>query len=195
METYKNLKKGTKIGLIASLVLLVGCLAVEIPALVRAIGTGNLFFGLHAGIDFLMIVLVAFYALIGYKKPHGNLLRVVFFTFGAVTVLEVALGMQAESNALLMISNICCCLTGILTVFVSGRLHKIEQNKILLAIAGLLLIGHAIVRALSIPGIQLSMLGLCVPFALLFILSFAYTARYEEHKAAGLADKADVEEK
>ena len=189
METYKNLKKSTKVGLIASLVLLVGCLAVEIPALVRAIGSGNLFFGLHAGIDFLMIVLVAFYALIGYKKPHGNLLRVVFVTFGTVTEIEVALGMQAESNTLLMISNLCCCLAGILTVYIAGRLHKIEQNKILLAIAGLLLIGHAIVRALSIPGIQLSMLGLCVPFALLFVIAFAYVARYEQHKAAGLADK------
>ena len=35
----------------------------------------------------------------------------------------------------------------------------------------------------------------CIPLFLLLALGFAYTARYEEHIAAGLADKADAEEK
>ena len=193
MENYKNLKKGTKVGLVISVILtflglgfviynIVSLLIntpVKIPQLIRN------------SANFVMFIAILFYTFVGYKKPHGNLLGGLFFTFGTILALNImTLGLDATVSASLFrtISNTCDIFAALLIVYVSGRLNKVEKNKKLLFIAGALLFIRYIMPVFKGTIVFNSLIGSVCPLLILFALSFAYTARYEEHKIAGLEE-------
>ena len=216
METYKNLKKGTKIGLIISMVFIIFGIVLSVYNIVAAgripaLPGEGMDLGANPApaappvvrncIDLVLLLAVTFYAVIGHKKPHGNMLKIVSVVFGAYLAFLSVL----ELNAPISISYISCgCyLVAALTVtYVAGRLHKIEKNRILLCLAGVCLLASAIssviifANAPHLPDsdsafvrIVAPVCGLTPPLFIHAALGFAYTARYEEHKAAGLEDK------
>ena len=82
MDIYKNLKKSTKAGLIISLVLIAIGLVLGIYSLAVGFSGRNIGIQLHIVIVLIEYLLVAFYALWGYRKPHSNMLRYAMFAFG-----------------------------------------------------------------------------------------------------------------
>ena len=198
METYKSLKKSTKTGLVISAILCVVVLFAQIPRLLDCIRQPAAILVVRIIADFLITAAVFVYSFIGYKKPHGNMLKIVSVVFGAYLAFLSVL----ELNAPISISYISCgCyLVAALTVtYVAGRLHKIEKNRILLCLAGVCLLASAISSVIifaNAPDLPDSafvrIVALVCGLTPLFIhaaLGFAYTARYEEHQAAGLEDK------
>ena len=193
MEKFKNLKKGTKVGLvICEILTFVGLgiviyniasllinTPVKIPQLIR--NSTNL----------VMFIAVLYYAFAGYKKPHGNLLRGLFFTFGAIIALNImTFGLDAAVSASLFntIRNTCDIFAALLIVYVSGRLNKVEKNRELLFFSGVLMFIHYIMPVFKGPVIFNSLIGSVCPMIVLATLGFAYTARYEQHKEAGMED-------
>ena len=138
---------------------------------------------------FLFIAIV-YYAFVGYKKPHGDLLRVVFLAFSFYCLgTIVSQAAFAESKGLIpyiiMVGG-----SALITAYVGGRLDKIKKNYGLLIIVSLVLLVKGIFHLLaySTSGI-LFLFWNCSPFVLWLDIAFAYILRYKEHKEAGLADK------
>lgn len=85
----------------------------------------------------------------------------------------------------------CVMFSALLMTYVAGRLNKIEKNRVLLALSGILLLIARILIAIyyNIPQVDIvAVISQFSPLIVLTALSFAYIARYEEHKAAGLED-------
>ena len=189
METLKNMKKGTKVGLIVSLVL---CAAVLING---AISIGNLFsvgntlFAIYALSDIVMAALILLYLFFGYKKPHGNMLRYLFFVFSIYNAFLGIAGMAGEAE---FITGCLSVFAALIIAYVAGRLDKINKNRFVLIFVGLLLLALFVVDGF-ITGIPIStfpeVFGQLTQLIAFTALSFAYTARYEQHKEAGLEDK------
>lgn len=209
METYKNIKKSTKIGLILSMIFVILGIGFMIFNLVSipeppAMPEGGMGLGgqqpaglapsvvpgwVRDCISLVLYLLTAFYAFIGHKKPHGNLLKYLFIAFSVSLILNVCTDIPD------LIVMPCVCFAALIIAYVAGRLHKIEQNRILLVIAGVLLLPKQFLPLFSGQFLINAFFYQLTPLIILLALGFAYTARYEAHKAAGLADKADVEEK
>ena len=190
MEKYKNLKKGTKVGLIISAILLAAVLVNNVFNIVPAFNDGRISPAVMAIIDDAMCVIIMLYAFFGYRKPHGNMLKFVFFAYAISLALQGTVDIAAKS---LYISGDLCILAGLLVAFVAGRLHKIEKNKFILIFVGLLLLAKEIIFFVTVPVSFVFLRKLfsrITPIIIFAVLSFAYAARFEEHKAAGLAGKA-----
>ena len=84
-----------------------------------------------------------------------------------------------------------------LVAYIAGRLNKLEKNKILLIVIGVALTVNIILGIIvRKPLMESFAFEILLPIfrhsiylVVLAALGFAYTARYEEHKAAGLEDK------
>lgn len=136
-------------------------------------------------ISLVIYILTGFYALFGYKKPHGNMLKYLFIAFAVSQILNVCLSNNAE-NAIDVILSVCSCLAALILMYVSGRFHKIEKNRVLLIVAGILLFAAMILPLFTNSFIINGCFNSCTAPIMLLALGFAYTARFEEHKAAGL---------
>ena len=195
MDVYKNLKKSTKAGLIISLVLIAIGLVLGIYSLAVGFSGRNIGIQLHIVIVLIEYLLVAFYALWGYKKPHGNILRYTMFAFGFLCMYKFFVPGKPVTANIEYIANACIVLAALLIVYMSGRLNKIDKNKIIMIVVGILLVANIILMRLTREtfsfGSFVRSLSLPVCWA---ALCSAYTARFEAHKAAGLADKADAKE-
>ncbi len=194
METYKNLKKSTKIGLLLTCILTMAVLAVSIMLIVILFNIADIGIGLRIlpiG-DAVISVFVLLYAFFGYKKPHGNMLKILFFAFSIFLAFR---GTLAIADVKSYISGDLIILTALMIAYVAGRLNKIGQNKFYLIFGGLLLLAAFVITSIEHPFFGFTqIISDLTPMAILAALGFAYTARYEEHKAAGLADKADAKE-
>lgn len=202
METYKNLKKGTKIGLAASIALSFLGIICSIFTIIRSFVTNSVSAGtmVHTLINFGMLIIVFVYAAFGYKKPHGNMLRFVFLLFAVYALAcgvippDQHVSMNAQTVHLAEASLL--GFSALLISYVGGRLDKIEKNKIVMFVISIVMLASVIVIMCSFSQfIFAQTVGFFSKFICWTALSFAYLARYEEHKAAGLADKADAEEK
>lgn len=191
MEKYKNLKKGTKVGLIISAILLAAVLVNNVFSVVKTFSIGQIPGGIASIIDAVMCVIILLYVFFGYKKPHGNMLKFVYFMFAISLALQGTL--EIASNGHYAIGDL-CVLVALLIAYVAGRLHKIEKNKFTLILVGLLILAKTIVVFLTspIPFVFLIIFGQITPIIIFATLCFAYAARFEEHKAAGLEDKQDA---
>ena len=103
--------------------------------------------------------------------------------------MTFGLDAKATASVFSTVRNTCDVLAALIIVYVSGRLNKIEKNKKLLALAGLLMFTHYIMPVFKGNVVLNSLLGSVCPLLIMFALGFAYTARFEEHKAAGLEEK------
>lgn len=190
METYQNLKKGTRTGLAVAYVLCLLIIAKSLAEIVPSIQSHNIFAASFAFLDMTMIVAVFWYSITGYKIPHGNALKYLFFAFAIYLVLGGTLKLVGKNWYL---TGDMMILSALVIAYVSGRMDKIEKNRTILFFAGLLLFVEAVITiVISSASSGRPLLSYIVvnfvPLVIQAALSFAYIARYEEHKAAGLED-------
>ena len=182
MDTFKNLKMSTKIGLVISVALCVLALVCEDICLISMFRTQP-HTAVLVALRIAVILGALFYVLDGYKKPHGNALRTTYFLFAGF------LGSVAIS-AYNGVNSFFSMFAAIIVAYIAGRLHKIEKNRILLMIAGAALLAGQIFETVHANSTApLTVIRIFMPLFLFTALAFAYTARYEQHKAAGLEDK------
>ncbi len=196
MEAKKKRGTGVNIWIVSLAVLSVLGLVSEFIGTIQNYSTVELLLEL---IPFCIVFLsVAYYTVIGYKKPHGNLLRNMFLLYSFFCAGEmIAMVFYANEHGYLntffprsisMLVLIALCV--VLTAFVAGRLDKIKKNFILLALIIAALIAVSLLDIGKPPFPQLVyVLWSFVPVFVWLDLVTAYVLRYREHKEAGLADK------
>ena len=191
MESNKNLKKGTMVGLIVSIVLTAAVLISSVMGLIKDDQTGQAIKIAQLIANLITVALISFYAFAGYKKPHGNSLRNVFLIFAALIIARLILPhSHIENDILRYVAKSGFGLSAILIAFVGGRLHKIKQNRVLMIIIGALLLISSVIVVTSFPGFILMrcISNLAQPI-IWTALCLAYLVRFEQHKAAGLEEK------
>ena len=140
-------------------------------------------------IDFVVTCLTVYYMFVGYKKPHGDLLRYLFIIFTLEYMFDLWYNATIHSITL-SIYELLCMTAFAITAYVSGRLNKFKENIVLLSIALALSVitnVHAIV-ALNIAAPLEKIVVFCKAIVLA-ALTISYITRYQEHKEAGLEDK------
>jgi len=167
---------------------------------------------IYSVLGILMAVLILYYNFLGYKKPHGNMLRYGFLLFGSFLIIRIA------ADNTFSVGTLIITVAGIMSVYMSGRLNKIEKNKYLVVVVLILLVVHIIIKEIHIGPVLFSenivadaltaapemvgakpdgITGVCLILRSLGIvfqwiaLSLAYISRYKAHKEAGLLDKAE----
>lgn len=190
MENYKNLKKNTKIGLIISLVLIVVGLIATFISLIAHVSriNDNLSPAINDLVNIVIYLCVLYYALFGYKKPHGNLLKTMFLIF-AIGLVAQSIVPKIGSNNSSFIVSFCNGVSAVIISYIAGRLNRIEKNQKLLVIVGVLLVISCCLAISSLSFDARRLINICEPIIVNAGLGFAYVARYEEHKEAGLEDK------
>ena len=194
METKNNLKKGAKIGLIIMTVLILASFVITVMGFMRPSTTAPLVKNAQIAANLLTMVLTAVYAFWGYKKPHGNSLRISFLLFAAFTAARLVIPRSPIGNETLRyIAEGTLALSAILISYMGGRLHKIKKNKILIAVVAVLLFASSLIVVTSFPEFNFMRCVSNMTQVICWIaLSISYLARFEEHRAAGLADKQDA---
>ena len=181
--------KRIKLNVIIELLLLLLGLSANILALFNGIKVPAIGIVLNIA-QISVCVLVGYYVLKGYKKPHGNLLRMVMLCFAfLVGIRVIALGfLPAITNAM----TICSAIT---IAYMSGRLHKFKTMKYISVIVFILLLSVGITSIVlennTIQSLTINFEVFNSAFTPAFIwlaLSGAYFVRYAEHKEAGLID-------
>ena len=154
--------------------------------------------GLGTGIALLSVIayIVAIvYALVGYKKPHGNMLRYTFLVFA------ISLALYADKVQLSQVGTVALLINAVCTVpvaYMAGRLHKFNQNKALLYLVVVMLLIAGLIDFMfftknAVPGIGGFVFGVLKfstfnKFILALALATAYASRFRMHKEAGLLD-------
>lgn len=189
MDKYQNIQKKTKLSLTLSTILVLIAIIIGVYNLIKAFSSTKFAVSVINSIcNLVLCVLVSYYAIEGYKKPHGNLLREIFVAYGISVVIETTFA-AASSSMLMILNKILWYLTALIIVYVAGRLDKIEKNKKLLLLATILQIVRCVLQFINGNPSVYSILAKIDVLILMFALCSAYFARYEEHKAAGLEDK------
>ena len=193
METYKNLKKGTKVGLLITAVLtvlgLIGIIFDAVAMLPHSLDVPSPYAWIHVVLAVIMYLTVLTYALVGYVKPYGNTLKRAFVVF-AICVLVQGIIPNAPMNATADIMlKIFAGLGAMVIIYISGRLNKIEKNRKLMVLAGLLIVAGKCIVVFGPHFDILKAIDTLSEPIVWAALCFAYVARFEEHKAAGLEDK------
>lgn len=149
-------------------------------------------------INIVLMILVLYYMFIGYKKPHGDLLRYLFIgeaLFATFCFWHVGAVMMPDRA--LSWHDACVLASILLLTYVSGRLNKFDENILLLVLSlSLSLIADiamstTILVSLPIDDIK-ELAALLAPFGkdiMIIALGISYVSRYKDHKEAGLEDK------
>ena len=202
-----NVSKGYKILLGAVILFTAYCLAMTIRGTILSDQTP----ALRLVTIFVGYALVIFYMVYGYKKPHGNLLRYIIFSFAVLLILSMTaeqmlkdptdlphgIGMIAEGLApdglpgmeaplVKPVQTLATGLAAIIAAYISGRLNKFEKNKYLFTIVLVLLA----VRAFVSVDNRSMMFSDMNEIVLWLDLNCAYMLRYNQHKEAGLSEEA-----
>ena len=165
-------------------------LAVEIIACIRygsVYYTSGAYFNLAAYA--VTGVFLLYYAVAGYKKPHGNLMRYLFLLF-ALCCLSSVLTVASERTVLYTVHNYIRGIVVLITAFVAGRLDRFKQNVVLMSAIGVLMLASSLIQLPFGYDVDGLVWITCFTFFLLWVdLMFAYILRYKEHREAGLTDK------
>ena len=176
-------KKNTSI-LIAKIVVLLLCILYVISAVWKFINAQDV----RPILGIIVTVLNVYYMFVGYKKPHGNLLRYVFIiaTLEAILIFWITF---TKLQKLFGIYELFLLLEIAIISYVAGRLNKFKQNIVLLSVAFIMAVIVAIysfsLRNLTSVIAKISQFN--VPIIILGLI-VSYIARYKEHKEAGLED-------
>lgn len=149
--------------------------------------------GLNVTVSVLGVIaylVVLIYAISAYKKPHGNLLKYVLLIYATVlalsTVTNLVQMMVAPIAAIFMI----LCIAPV--SFMAGRLNRLDENKIIMILTGILLLASAILEAASLEilagrsfEIFIGYASTFAKFVLWIVICFIYVGRYEQHTEAG----------
>ncbi len=195
MENKKKFSTGAIIGIIVLAVLNVAALVCSIIGSVQYFGYFDVTPGFVAWV--IMFIAIVYYALAGYKRPHGNLLRAVFILMSLTClngVIDSAKYMALFEGSELDVQLLIVGLDGIcvlLIAYIGGRLDKIKKNTIpLILITAAQLVKSVLFIPLYDAWTNLVYLVWGFSTFILWIgIAFAYILRYKEHKEAGLADK------
>ena len=204
MENKKKLGTGAIIGIVVLAVLSVAALVCSIIGSIEHFGRLNTTEGFVTWVLMIMLAAIIYYALAGYKRPHGNRLRAIFILL-SLTCLNCVIGSAIaipnftgnDMNLQLMIiglDGICV----LLIAYIGGRLDKIKKNIIPM----ILITAAQIVKPVLFVSLYADLLSACHGLMILvnvmwnfsicvlwLDIAFAYILRYREHKEAGLTDK------
>ena len=189
----KNLSKTNKLGLIVSIVLSAIVLLCSIQGIIESIQIGKIIPTVVCNLA--IIALTQYYVFFGYKKPHGNLLKTTYFCFAVYLTIHAYLDNSLVGPGIYKYKEVVSCFmifAALIIAFVSGRLNKIDKNKKLLIVAGLLMSVDTILHIITMNNehvIISKMISYFNPLIIFAVLRFVYTIRYEEHIDAGLEDK------
>ena len=148
--------------------------------------------GIELATFVLVFLFVAYYAISGYKKPHGNLMRYMFGLF-ALNCLCLALNEVEtiyDSMYYKLIFIGIAAVVAILSVYVGGRLNKLKENLVIIIAITLLLAFRCVYHCLT-DRVVFGALQILMNFSTFIVwidIVFAYVLRYKEHKEAGLVD-------
>ena len=140
-------------------------------------------------VTYIQFAVAVYYAVCGYKKPHGNLMRYLLL-FYALT-LGVMLVMRAETQGPLYNSTYIAII--LLSTYMAGRLNKYTQNIVICLI--ILVLKFVDVYPMISPLIQYSgfsfvnFFGSIGPITVWLAIAAGYIIRFRLHKDAGLADE------
>lgn len=139
----------------------------------------------------LIYIFLCWYALMGYKKPHGNLLKYLFLAFDVfvlATVTHILEYNGADMPLNTIIRVVLYCIVAVLIPYMAGRLNRIKENTFLGIIVLVCLLGTALLNNLfsSSTGSLFSSMH-CTVLGLAVLA--AYVVRYRQHRESGLEDK------
>jgi len=132
----------------------------------------------------VMYIFIFIYAFWGYKKPHGNMLRNLFFVYAVSIAIGLISTVQYGVALYGVLDGICIALIA----YVSGRLHKIKENRIIMICVFIILCGGYIHALTSMTLEPLGILVLISPVIMWIDLCTAYFLRFKQHKFAGLME-------
>jgi len=135
-------------------------------------------------IYFLISVFIGYYAIQGYKKPHGNLLKLIILAYAASFLILI---FQCANNGFAWGSVTYTITIGILC-YAAGRLHRAKQNLIFMSILTVLIL---IINIAPLVVGGKPTIGVFTQVIIWIDICVAYFLRYKEHKEAGLMDKAE----
>lgn len=137
MEAKENKSIAKIIFFIFTLILAV----LDIAFIVISLITDRQMSLLHIAASIASIVMflgVFVYAVWGYDKPHGNLLRYCYLLYAAGTAVSVLSDIQLGSYNTASVALV--LQAAFLSVYVGGRLHKIRQNHVIAIVGAVLLV-------------------------------------------------------
>jgi len=152
-------------------------------AIISLISMSNGIWMINSVIDFLLLALIAYYAIYGYRKPNGNLLKYIILIFAVPDLISVysrALVGDAWQAVIRAITIGLLC-------YIAGRLHRVKQNVILMLVVTAFILIGIIVRIVNLK----ASIGIATQLIIWIDICVAYFLRYKEHKEAGLMDKAE----
>jgi len=174
-------KKQNKLLLGLCIALIVFTIVIEVRTLLLNL---NGFVAVVLAIVVLMDLLVFYYIISGYKKPHGNLLRYQMLMFATTMVLDVSCFANISLYVLLR------SMTILLISYIAGRLNKINQNKVLMPIVLLMIFASGCLTVKNLPTDDLiNSISYFMDSLVWIVTCAAYFVRYKAHKEAGLTDK------
>jgi len=134
-----------------------------------------------------MYLLICFYAIWGYRKPHGNLLRYLMLVFDATLLIALYFCLSYYNEITIAVN----AFTIALVAYMAGRLNKVKQN-IIIVIFVLLLFCYSSNAMLIYTKEQMGSsitivdkISMYAPVLMWLSLSLAYFTRYLQHKEAG----------
>lgn len=187
MKKYENIKTGTKVGLTIVAVLMLITLFVAVMGLAQAEVRAQPYAVVQIISNILTILLILIYAFVAYRVPHGNMLRYVFVFFGILLVSKIILlGTPIKDEMMRLISHGLVGIAAVLIGYISGRLHKIDDNRVMMTLVGGMIALSCALVIISFPefNIMRCISNFTQPLCWA-ALCLAYTARFEQHKSAG----------
>jgi|GEM_PF-601704 len=141
--------------------------------------------------DIVMYLLVSYYGLWGYKKPHGNLLRYLMLLFG-ISLIPLIL-VSVPGSYISQILQIALSIAVLFIGYMSGRLCKIQKNRKIAIIVFAVFVLRLIMMPVLFPTVNdpIMLLGPLSQVILWLAVCVVYFTRYQLHKEAGLQDKPE----
>lgn len=126
-------------------------------------------------------VAILYYALIGYKKPHGDLLKYIMVIF-AINVACYALTNYVENVYI----SYCYVFAALLIAYACGRLDRDLQNKYILLIVFIIFVFGKITASAFVKE-EFTLLSLTRYSEIIewFAIMVTYLTRYEKHREIG----------
>jgi len=176
-----KLDKNDKIATLVVSVLTIFGLIVQLSRLFSAEDTWDFI----NRINLLLYVAIAWYAFVGYKKPHGNSLKLIMLVFVALMLVSLARNVLKGRIEMSLLRVI----TMLIIVYIAGRLERIEQNKYLVTVVLALLLINPVYKSITENEMILNAFIKRSTNIIMWVdLCAAYFIRYRKHKEAGLID-------
>lgn len=189
MNTIENRYTGGKTGLVVTAVMAVLGLAgiafdllVLMPDAVKMYGTADEFAWLHAAITLLMYSAVLLFAWGEYKSPFGNMKKNTMLFFSVCVMLQGIVPSSELTVVQAIFQRAASCAAAMMITYMAGRLNKLEKNKLLMVLIGLLIvIGRCFAVFCAEFRFVKALDNLSEPL-IWAVLCCGYIARYKEHK-------------